>query len=145
MQHHSKGDMAEALFTGGLNCAQSVLGVFCESYGLERGLAARLATGFGGGCRAGELCGAVTGGVLVVSLKHGQTDAADKEAKERCYHATRDFVQAFRTRHNACRCYDLLGLDISTPEGRQQAQPLFATLCTSLIRSAVELLEEQGY
>ena len=40
---------AEALFTGGCNCAQAVFAAFADEFGFDEELAKRLATGLGGG------------------------------------------------------------------------------------------------
>lgn len=145
MENVTKADQAAALFKAGFNCAQSVSAVFCEAYGADPATVAKIATGMGGGFRCGEFCGALSGAVLIVGLAHGQTSPENKAAKTLCYAKTVEMTNAFRARHGSCRCRELLGCDISTPEGWQQAQPLFATVCTDLIRSAVQLLEEQGY
>ena len=80
-----KTEEAVALFQSGLNCSQTVLGLFCENYGMDRKQAYRMMCGFGGGARAGELCGAVSGAIAVIGLKYGQDDACDKAAKTQCY------------------------------------------------------------
>ena len=42
-------EKAEALFTGGCNCAQAVFAAFADEFGMDEELAKRLATGLGGG------------------------------------------------------------------------------------------------
>jgi C_GCAxxG_C_C family probable redox protein len=56
------------LFSDGnkYNCAQAVLGAFCEESGLDINIAFKLANGFGGGIRCGETCGAVSGAVMAI-------------------------------------------------------------------------------
>lgn len=131
-------------FAEGLNCAQSVLLAFSEGR-LESATAARLAAGLGGGMgRAGETCGAVTGAVLVIGLLLGHADAADRAAKERCYQAARQFVDAFRRRNGTVVCRELLGLDLGTPEGSQRFRQhrMAETHCARFVRDAAEILEE---
>ena len=65
MDHVSK---ALELNRGGFNCAQSVLCAFSDVTGLGRDDSLRLAAGLGGGVRSGEVCGAVSGAVLVLFL-----------------------------------------------------------------------------
>ena len=50
----------------GCNCAQATLVVMGDVTGLSDAQACRTACGFGGGMRAGELCGAATGAVPFV-------------------------------------------------------------------------------
>ncbi len=140
-------EKAVALFRGGFNCSQSVFAVFCEKYGLASEQALKIACGFGGGMRCGELCGAVTGGVMVIGLKHGQYISDDKEAKSRCYAETVRFTEKFRSENKSAVCRDILGCDISTKQGMERAisENLFGTICVDSVVSAVGILEEMGY
>ena len=143
----NKIEMAAGFFAGGFNCAQSVLAVFCEKYDMDRQQALKLACGLGGGVRFGEICGAVSGGVLVVGLKYGQFAAEDKESKSECYAKTTEFVNAFREINGSVVCRQILGYDISKKEEYDIAagKNLFKTLCAGMVKSAVSLLEELGY
>ena len=140
-----QGDRAVSLFKGGLNCAQAVIASYSEEFGLEPAMAARLAAGLGGGMgRLAQTCGAVSGAVLVLGLKHGNATAQDKAAKEKTYQKVREFVARFKARNGAVVCRDLLGSDISTPDGLQMAtqQGLFATRCPTFVRDAAQILAE---
>lgn len=138
---------AMAYFNNGLNCAQAVLSAYCEKYGLDKKTAYRIAGGLGGGFRAGEICGAVSGAVLVIGLKYGQSKPEDANAKADCYQKTEEFINAYRSLHGSVICRELLGCDISTKEGRETAQEknLFGTVCVEKVQKAIELLEEMGY
>jgi C_GCAxxG_C_C family probable redox protein len=142
-----QSEKALKLFNNGLNCAQAVLYAYCEKYGMSMEMALRLAGGLGSGVRSGDVCGAVSGAVLVAGLKHGQRAPEDLQAKQACYQKTEEFLGAFRGANGSIRCRDLLGCDLSTPEGRKQAkdQNLFGTICTEKVKSALQLLEELGY
>lgn len=74
-----KSEKALALHNQVYNCAQSVVGAFCENYGIELEHALRLAGGLGGGLRSGEVCGAVSGAVMVIGLKYGQVKPNDRD------------------------------------------------------------------
>lgn len=52
----------------GFNCCQSVLAVFQDCIGLSEAQCLTLGGGFGAGAGTGELCGAVTGAVMVLDL-----------------------------------------------------------------------------
>ena len=76
------GEKAEALFYEGYNCSQSVLLAFSDVTGLEERTAAMLASSFGGGLgRLREVCGAVSGGAMVLGLVCGYSDPKDAQAK----------------------------------------------------------------
>ncbi|MEA5039357.1 MAG: C-GCAxxG-C-C family protein [Clostridiaceae bacterium] len=138
-----RSERAVAEHGRGFNCAQSVLRMFCEDYGLNARDAAALACGLGGGARCGELCGAASGAVLAIGLRYGQREAEDQEGKRHCAEETKRFLEAFQERCGALRCADLLGklYGERTPAQEQQR----GVLCGGFIRMAVELLEEMGY
>ena len=117
---NDKASEAAALFGSGFNCAQSVLVVFCEGYGLSQETGLKVASGFGGGVRRGEICGAVTGAVLAIGLKHGQCKAEDKETKADCNQRAEDFLKEFEKRNGSVICRDILGCDLSTQEGSRR-------------------------
>ena len=142
----SRASDAIVLFQQGCSCSQAVLAVFAEELGLSRELACKVSAGFGGGLgRLGDTCGAVSGAIIVLGLRHGSAAGGDRAAKEQTYARVRDFVGRFRARHGSSVCRELLGCDLSTPAGFQHAkeQKLTATLCPEFVASAVELLEEQ--
>ena len=138
---------ALALFSGGFACSQAVLAVFCGQYGLDETTALRIATGFAGGMKSAEVCGAATGAIMVIGLKHGHVDAADRDSRRLAGEKVQDFLARFRERHGGITCRDLLRCDITTPEGRQFAldNKLFTTRCHDLVVTAVEILEQSGY
>ena len=138
-------DKAEAMFRSGFNCAQSVLACCGGPRGVPRELAIRLAGPLGGGIGAtGKTCGAVTGALMALGLKAVSPDPKDGEAKQKVYALTREFLRQFRERNGHTDCRDLVGIDLSTPEGRRQFKEanLTVTICVPLIRSAAEIVEE---
>jgi C_GCAxxG_C_C family probable redox protein len=134
---------AVARFGEGYACSQAVLSAFAGEFGLSDDLALRLSASFGGGMgRIGEVCGAVTGAFMLLGLKAGNTTAADRTAKERTYALVGEFVTQFRARHKTIVCRELLGCELITPEGMQQAQEqqLFTKICPMVVRDAAEIV-----
>jgi C_GCAxxG_C_C family probable redox protein len=137
-------DAAAAAFSQGLSCSQAVLSVYADEHGLSPDAAAKIAAGFGGGMgRMAQTCGAVTGAYMVIGLKHG-TATGDPAAKEKTYLLVRAFAERFRAKNGALACRDLLGCDISTPDGLEKMKSLglHGKVCTQLVRDACELLDE---
>jgi C_GCAxxG_C_C family probable redox protein len=137
-------DLARSRFSEGFSCSQSVLAAFAPELGLDADVALRVSAAFGGGMgRTGGTCGAVTGALMVLGLRYGPT-VADKVAKELTYAQAREFIARFEARHGATTCADLLGVNISTPEGQAAAREanLFKTTCPGLVASAAAILEE---
>ena len=135
------------LFQAGLNCAQIVLSYFCEKYDMGKEEAIRIGCGFGGGVRSGELCGAVSGAVMVIGLKYGNSQTEELESKYQCYERTKEFTKRFKEDNESIVCRELLKCDISTEEGMMRAQKenLFQTRCVELVLSAIKILIELGY
>lgn len=78
-------ETAVAYHTNGCNCAQSVLMALQNETGLDEDTSRRVATGFGGGVRCGEICGSISGAVMAFGLAadpgncHGYDQANDAE------------------------------------------------------------------
>ncbi len=140
----TREEKALVCFGKGYSCSQAVLSAFSEDFDLSAQTALRVAGAFGGGmARLGEACGAVTGGLMVIGLKYGMTDAKDKQAKERTYEAADRFIHGFTDEYGSIKCRDLLGCDVGTPSGMEEARSkgLFKTLCPGFVRHAVGILE----
>lgn len=134
----NKIEEAVETFKSGFNCSQSVISTYASELGLNRDLALLISSGFGGGLgRTGEVCGAVTGAIMALGLKHGYT-VFSNEAKEKVYSIVRDFITRFKEKNNSILCRELLGADINTPEGRERAH----IICPKLVGDAVEILEK---
>jgi len=135
---------AEEIFTGGYNCAQTVLSIFGPGFGINEDLCCRLAFPFGAGiARRQETCGAVTGALMALGLMYGRGLGEGNEAKETGYAKAQDFLRRFEELHGTVRCLDLLGADINTGEGREAISRgnLFVTRCARFVSDAVEIVE----
>jgi C_GCAxxG_C_C family probable redox protein len=140
----SNADLAADLFKT-CNCAQAVLSTLGPQSGLGTAECFRVAAAFGGGmARMGATCGAVTGGMMVLGLRHGDPRIQEPVARGEFYGKVQDFAARFARRHGSTVCRELLGCDLATPEGQKtfHDKDLHAGLCTTLVRSAVEILEE---
>ena len=138
-------ELSVSLFRKGLSCSQAVLAAYGDQFGLEGEVALRIAAGFGGGMgRMAGTCGAVTGAYMLLGLKHGGTSGEDRQAKEKTFEAVREFAKRFRCRNGSLVCRELLGCDISTPDGFQLAKEkkLSASICPKLVKDAAEIVEE---
>ncbi len=141
----NKVESAVFSFNNGFNCCQSVLLAYCREFGLDSQVASKLSTGFGGGMgRMAGVCGAVTGAFMVLGLKYGKMRAEDNEPKQKTYKLVRKFAEKFKVRNDSIVCKDILGYDISTPQGLRTAreEALFSKLCPKFVQDAVEILEE---
>jgi C_GCAxxG_C_C family probable redox protein len=127
-------------FAQGFNCAQAIFAAFSAKLGVSSELALRVAAPFGAGMgRAGEVCGALTGALMVLGLEYARVRP---EYKDEIYAITREFLGQFRQRHGATLCRELVGYDISTPEGLQAAREnkAFAKVCPLIVEETAQAL-----
>lgn len=140
----NKTEKALSLFSNNFNCSQAVFTAFAGDFGIDEKTALMLGTSFGGGARNGEICGAVSGALLVLGLKYGHYDAEDNEQKSRAYEIAVDYTKRFKEANGYIVCRDLLGYDLTVPEDKVfiKEKNLFKTVCPEMVKSAVLILEE---
>jgi C_GCAxxG_C_C family probable redox protein len=133
-----------ACFKEGFNCTQAVLSTFGPQFGLDRESAIRIAKAFGSGMGMGETCGAVTGALMVIGLKHAGLKGRSLFSKDRTEDIAREFAARFKARNGTTECRELLGCDLGTPEGIKTAkkEKHFKKHCPKFVRDAAEILEE---
>ncbi len=121
-----------------------MLAGFGRQFGLDKETAVRLGRGLGMGLGLGLTCGAVSGAVMVLGLAAGPVQADDRGPRFRCYDQGALFAERFMGRHGSLSCCDLMGVDMTTLDGRQQARDsgLFVKICPVLVQSAAEILED---
>jgi C_GCAxxG_C_C family probable redox protein len=140
-----KPDCAVECFNSGFNCAQAVFSTYCDKLGLDKTTAMRIAGGFGGGMgHIGETCGAVTGALMLIGLKHGKVHKDDNDAKEKTYALIKEFTKQFKDIHGSVRCTELLGYDISTEEGLKAAREanVWGTVCAKFVKDSSQIVEK---
>jgi C_GCAxxG_C_C family probable redox protein len=112
---------------------------------LRRETALGVAAALGGGLgHMGETCGAVAGALMVIGLRYGKTRTDDKEAADKTYAIAKELIDEFRSHHGTVRCKELLGVDISTPEGYAliREKGIAKTMCGAFIKDAAEIAEK---
>jgi C_GCAxxG_C_C family probable redox protein len=134
------------MFSKGYNCAQSVLYAFREESGLPEETALKIACGLGAGMgRKGEVCGAVTSGIMVLGMRHGWVAIDDRAAKAITYSRIEELMNQFALKHGSYRCRELLnGCDLATKEGQHlfKENDYLTKICNKCVESIVEILEQ---
>jgi len=141
----TKSREAVACFKGGFSCTQALLSSFSEELGMDRETACKVASGFGGGVgRTGNICGAVSGAILVIGLKYGKAIPENCAERDRTYELVQEFVREYTALHGSVNCTELLGYDLSNPEAYAEAQEkrVAAQKCPKLVEDAVLVLEK---
>ena len=122
-----KAELAKNLFERpNTNCAQAVLCAFREETGINDETAMKIATGFAGGLKDLEACGAVTGAIMALGLIAGQTSDNDTTAKQKASDLTIEFNNRFKEKYGSIVCRDLKDRDI----------------CAALVSDGADILEQ---
>lgn len=137
---HTPSDVAVQRFQQGYACSQAVFSALAHRGALPDDVALRIAAPFGGGVsHTGQICGSVSGALLALGLLRG-SDQPDPAAKQRTYALAQQFIARFKASHGSVLCTELLGADLSTPEGLKRAreEQLTAQRCPCFVRTAVD-------
>jgi C_GCAxxG_C_C family probable redox protein len=136
---------AVASFNSGFSCSQAICTAYFQTFGIDRVTARKVSCGFGAGiARSGNLCGAVSGAIMVIGLAYGMARSGDVAAKEKTYRAVNDFLREFTRRNGSTDCTPLIGFDLSDPSQLEMAKEKKAvmTKCPRFVRDAAEILDD---
>lgn len=143
----TKSQLARNYFLNGANCAQAVLCAFAPECGLDETSAMRIASGFGGGMgRMREVCGAVSGMILVANFLYGYSEGKDKASKDDHYALIQQLAARFRRENSSIICRELLGLEKQgpdTPVSEERTSAYYKKRpCADLVALAAQIAEE---
>ena len=137
------GLKAAELFLSGYNCAQAVAAAFSDVTGLTERQAAKMASAFGGGMgRMREVCGAVSGMLMVLSYLYGYDTPGDDISKRRLYGQVQELAAAFREENGSIICREILKNPPSDPNPTPRTAEFYAKRpCAKMVMTAARLLD----
>jgi C_GCAxxG_C_C family probable redox protein len=140
----NKPTEAKDKFLAGYACSQAVISTFSSMAGMDELTALKVSALFAGGMRKGETCGAVTGALMILGLKFSSDSCQIMNDRKVTYQLSEEFYSRFLEKHGSLKCKDLMGVDISTPEGKAESElkNLHHTVCPAFVHDAAEILEE---
>lgn len=140
----TRQEKALKYFNDGFHCSQAVFASFADMCGIPEEQALKIGACFGSGMRKGEVCGACSGALMVLGSLYGQYDLFDTDSRQIANEVNDRMVKGFEEACGSCLCREILGYDISTPEGKQSAREknLFRELCPQMVANAMAVLEE---
>lgn len=95
----------------GYNCCQAVVLAYNDIFDVDNNTAAALSSGFGGGMgRMREVCGSVSGMVMLAGLMAPASDPSIKVDRTRNYALVQEMADDFRKLNGSIVCKELLGL-----------------------------------
>lgn len=127
-----KQEMAQTFHGKGYNCAQAVACSFCEEFGVSQEEMFRIAEGFGLGMGMMEMCGALSGMMMIIGLANSVGDLEKgKSTKADTYKKVKEYAGRFREQNGSYLCRELKGVETGKVLRR----------CPDCINDAVALTE----
>ena len=137
--------LAADLFMNDSNCAQAVLLAFGDVTGLDPKTAATLSSSFGGGMgRLREVCGAVSGMLMVAGLLYGYKDPGEQDAaKKEHYALVQELCAKFKAEAGSIICREILENPPSDPNPTPRTAEYYKTRpCVRLVMLAAQILDD---
>ena len=137
-------ERAVELFVEGYNCAQAVAAAFGDLTGLDEKTAAKMASCFGGGMgRMREVCGAVSGMLLVAGILYGYDDPKATKEKRDLYAQVQAMAGQFRQELGSIVCRDLLKNPPSDPNPTPRTEQFYKDRpCARMVATAARIMDE---
>ncbi len=134
---------AAELFMNGYNCAQAVAMAFCDVTGLDEKATAKMISSFGGGMgRLREVCGAVSGMLLVAGILYGY-DTPDQTAQMAHYARVQELAEKFRESAGSIICREILKNPPSDPKPTPRTEEFYKQRpCVRLVILAAQIMDE---
>ena len=131
------------LFLQGYNCAQAVTVAFCDVTGLTPEFSARMASSFGGGMgRMREVCGAVSGMLMVAGLLYGYDRPGDDSIKKAHYALVQNLAGQFREEVGSIVCREILKNPPSDPNPTPRTAEFYKVRpCARMVLLACQILD----
>lgn len=142
MEH---GIKAAELFLSGSNCAQAVVVAFCDVTGLTPEFSAKMASSFGGGMgRLREVCGAVSGMLMVAGLLYGYEDPGEDDVNKKAhYQLVQELAGKFREQAGSIVCREILKNPPSDPNPTPRTEEFYKKRpCARMVILAAEILDD---
>lgn len=135
---------AAELFAGGYNCAQAVIMAFADVLNLDEKFCAKFSSSFGGGMgRMREVCGAVSGMLMVAGLLYGYDGPEDGTVKKEHYTRVQELAGKFREEVGSIVCREILQNPPSDPNPTPRTDAFYKERpCVRMVTTAVRIMEE---
>lgn len=117
----------------GYNCAQAVACTFCKEFGIKEDDVFRISEGFGTGMGMMDMCGAVTGMIMVIGMQNSVGNLENGPAtKASTTKSAKLYAEKFKEKNGSYYCKEL--------KSGANGKPLCS--CAQCIATAVEMTEE---
>ena len=146
MNISSKAEIALRKFSEGYNCAQSVVYAFADEVNIDKNILLTISTGFGAGIgRKQEVCGAVSGAVIILGAKYGRKENETNDKTKITYKEVQKFIEEFTKEKGSIICSELLqGCNLLTEKGQEifQKKNMLHNVCFGCVELACNILQK---
>lgn len=95
----------------GYNCSQAVACAFCNEVGISEELMYQMMEGYGFGMGSMEgVCGALSGAIVVASLKVSQNNPSAENCRGEVYNVSKEILKGFQEKNKSIICKELKGV-----------------------------------
>ena len=131
-------------FSNGFDCSMQVAAELAPDVGLTKEQGLKLAACVGVGAMQGSLCGAVTGALIMIGYKYGNTVSGDMSTKGICLAKRAEFYDRFEKEFGSLTCPGILKLDLRDPEDMKVARErkVFENECPKACTFAIKIAKE---
>ncbi len=140
----NKREIAIENFKLGYNCAQSVVLAFQDEIKVDKEFLLKMASPFGAGIASlRDVCGAVSGMIIVFGILYGYDQPKNLQVKTEVYNNARSLIEQFKIKMNSHICRDLIAVSEQTlqPHERDASYYSKRKSCIECVGSAAEIIE----
>lgn len=125
----------------GFLCSESVLLAVSNFLKIKNELVPKIATGFGAGIGGrGEVCGAISGGIIALGIKFGRNTPIKQKTKP--YWFAFELLKRFEKEFDHITCLELTRCDLTTETGRKRYadEKMWETKCRHYIETVTAIV-----
>lgn len=134
-------------FKNGYNCAQAVFLTYAKYFGIEKNIALKISSSFGGGMgRLREVCGAVSAMFMIAGLAKGYIENNNDTIKANHYKRIQTLAQKFKDKYGTIICRELLDESISEDSSyipSKRTEQYYKTRpCEKFVKEVCDILDD---
>lgn len=132
-------------FSQGICCAMAVFGELAPDVGIDKETTQKIAAGFGSGMGYGNACGCVTGSLMALGVKYGNSLPGQLEQKEIMKEKRAQFLRVFKENFGCFNCEEHMGnLNPNDPEDRKiiDKEKRMDKVCPPMVCKTCELVRD---
>lgn len=120
-------------FANGFSCSEASLQAGAEYFGVASDCTPAVAAVFGGGVKErGQICGAVSGTLMLIGLLYGKRTLG--ESNDRARQKAEEFLSFCEETWGTLLCREITGVDLRAPETTPEKKKELESICNPLFQ-----------